>query len=57
MYDYLLTIRIPFKTGDDLDARAEALDIISKAEPIKKSEVSFKLQRLEPNKAPIGVPI
>ena len=55
MKDYQLVIRVPVKALDDPEARAAVLDIISQAEPIKRPEISFKLQRLEEKQAPVGV--
>jgi hypothetical protein len=55
MNDYQLVIKIPISTIDDPAARTEALDIISRAESIKNSNTSFKLQRLETNQAPVGI--
>jgi len=55
MSDYQLIIKIPIKAMDDPAAREEANSIISKAESLNKPEVSYKLQRLLDNQAPIGV--
>ena len=53
MFDYLLTIRIPFKTQDDVDARREANSIIQNSDiDIGVSLIEYKLQRLNPGKPP-----
>ena len=53
MFDYLLTIRIPFKTQDDVDARREANSIIKNSDiDIGVSLIEYKLQRLNPGKPP-----
>jgi hypothetical protein len=53
MFDYLLTIKIPFSTQDDVDARREANSIIknSDIDPAVKF-IEYKLQRLNPGKPP-----
>ena len=56
MFDYLLTIRIPFKTQDDVDARREANSIIKNSDiDIGVSLIEYKLQRLNPGKPPDNV--
>jgi hypothetical protein len=53
MFDYLLTIRIPFKTQDDVDARREAKVIIEDSTIAFKGDLpEYKLQRLNPGKPP-----
>jgi hypothetical protein len=53
MFDYLLTIRIPFKVQDDVDARREANSIIKNSDiDIGVSLIEYKLQRLNPGKSP-----
>jgi hypothetical protein len=58
MFDYLLTIRIPFKCEDDVDARKKAQALIKDSEKDFKGEISgYKLQRLNPGKPPEKVGI
>jgi hypothetical protein len=52
MFDYLLTIRIPFKTQDDVDARREANSIIKNSDIYWSEFIEYKLQRLNPGKPP-----
>jgi hypothetical protein len=58
MSDYQLIIRIPIKAIDDPAARVEAnssIKYFSKLQIQADPEVSYKLQRLVDNQAPIGV--
>jgi hypothetical protein len=50
--DYVLTIRVPFKAADDIDAREYAKSIFSIDSP---NGVNLKLQEIFVNKAPRGV--
>lgn len=53
MFDYLLTVRIPFKTQDDVDARREANSIIKNSDiDINVKEIEYELQRLSLGKSP-----
>mgnify|MGYP000909614394 CR=1 FL=1 len=54
--DYLVVIKIPFKSLDDVGARIELEQI--KTDPMKyfaKSETQIRLQKLQPGKPPIGM--
>jgi hypothetical protein len=58
MFDYLLTIRIPFKCEDDVDARKETKALIEDSTIVFKGDVpEYKLQRLNPGKPPEKVEI
>jgi hypothetical protein len=58
MFDYQLTIKIPFQCEDDVDARKEAKTIISdSAFAFKGNLPQYKLQRLNPGRAPEKVEI
>ena len=55
MYDYNITIQIPFQAGDDPDARKMAQEMIKDIRVPDNSTI--KLQRLEKDKAPVGIQI
>jgi hypothetical protein len=58
MPDYLLTIRIPVKAIDDLDARVHAKSILGDFRTsglLGLDGASEKLQRLDPGKPPVGI--
>lgn len=55
MYKYLLTIRIPFESGDDPDARKRAQDFLRYDVEVNVPEATIKLQRLEEGKVPTGI--
>ncbi len=58
MFDYLLTIRIPFKCEDDVDARKVAKSLVKDSVIAIRDEVpEFKLQRLAQGKPPEKVEI
>ena len=59
MFDYLLTIKISFKTQDDVDARREAKTMLENSTLAFKGEMppEIKLQRLNPGKPPDKVEI
>jgi hypothetical protein len=58
MFDYLLTIRIPFKCEDDVDARKKAQALMADSKGAFKEEISgYKLQRLNTGKPPEKVEI
>jgi|WetSurMetagenome_2_1015567.scaffolds.fasta_scaffold635315_2 hypothetical protein len=58
MFDYLLTIRVPFKCEDDVDARKEAKALIEDSDIAFKGDVpEYKLQRLNSGKPPEKVAI
>jgi hypothetical protein len=54
--DYLYTIKVPFKAGDDILAREKARELSKRALPaIGLPEASEKLQRLVQGKPPEAV--
>jgi hypothetical protein len=58
MFDYLLTIRIPFKCEDDVDARKEVRTLIEDSTIAFKGDIpEYKLQRLNTGKPPEKVEI
>ena len=58
MFDYLLTIRIPFKCEDDVDARKKAKALMADSTGALKEEITgYKLQRLNLGKPPDKVEI
>jgi hypothetical protein len=53
MLEYLLTIRIPFKCEDDVDARKEVRTLLEDSTIVFKGDVpEYKLQRLNQGKPP-----
>lgn len=50
--DFLITVRIPIKANDDVDARLQARKILEE-KGIEKENA--KLQRVYENKAPEGI--
>ena len=57
MFEYLLTIRVPFKTEDDVDARREAKTMLENSTLAFKDKPEIKLQRLNPGKPPDKIEI
>jgi len=54
--DYLLTIRVPFKAGDDVLAREKARELAQAMLPaITQPDVVIKLQRQVEGKPPQGI--
>ena len=54
MSEYQLVVKMPIEAMDDIDARQKAKELI---EYIRVVGYSSKLQRLYPDKEPIGVSI
>jgi hypothetical protein len=53
MFDYILTIKIPLKCEDDVDARKESRLLIKDSTIAFKGDPPvYKLQRLNPGKSP-----
>ena len=57
MKDYRLTIQIPLKGYDNLDARMQMHKILEKISDIEGVDKTIKLQEIFPDKAPEGVKI
>jgi hypothetical protein len=57
MYDYILTVKIPIQEMDDPDARAKAQALLKEMSVPEGIKPVMKLQRLEPNKPPVGIAI